>query len=224
MMFSAPLQSPVAVVFTRRPGDTYVRGDERDRVGANLPTSAAWLGWLPVASLLLAADGRATAVNPAWVALSSMAAEDSLGHGWLNAVVAPEREAFGARMRLAVAQGKPGRGGCHLATAAEGQWSSWWWQPPPAGGLVCIAVAEDGRDHAAPGTGTATDLASAVVHRLFRVGLTLQSAAGLCQGPAAVRLQNAVDELDGLIRDIRDAAFGTHAAPQDGGDPGRGRR
>jgi hypothetical protein len=184
-----------------------VGGDKVVPAGANPPTSSAWIGWLPVASLLLAADCRATAVNPAWVALSSMAAEDSLGHGWLNAVAAPERKAFGTRMRMAAALGILGRGGCHLTAAAEGQWSRWWWRPAPAGGLVCIAVTEDGQAAAMPETGTTTDLASGVIHRVFRAGLILESAAGLCRGPTAVRLQNAVDELDDLIREVRDEVF-----------------
>ena len=46
-----------------------------------------------------------------------------------------------------------------------------------------------------------------VVHRLFGVGLTLQSAAGLAEGPVAARLQQAVDELDAIIRDVRTAVF-----------------
>jgi len=92
-----------------------------------------------------------------------------------------------------------------------------------AGGLVCVAVVEDGQAHAARGTETTEDLASAVVHRLFRIGLTLQSAAGLCQGPAAVRLQNAIDGLDDLIREIRDAVFKTHTAFPDNDDPYRRR-
>lgn len=205
-----------------------MRGDEADRAGANPPTASAWLGWLPVASLLLAADGRATEVNPAWVALSSMTEEDSLGYGWLNAVAAAEREAFGTRMRLAAALGTPGRGGCHLAAARggqrnsrEGQRSRWWRRPAPAGGLVCVAVPEDGQAQVIPATGTTTDLASAVIHRAFRAGLILESAAGLCHGPAAGRLQDAVDELDGLIREVRDAVFGTYTASPGNGDPGR---
>lgn len=187
--------------------------DEGPPAGANPPTvwrtATAWLDWLPVASLLLAADCRATAVNSAWLVLSSMAEECSLGHGWLNAVAPPEREAFGERIRLAAALSKPGSDGCHLTTA-EGQWSRWWWQPAPSGGLVCVAVIEDGQALAAPEAGTITDLASAVVNRLFRTGLILQSAAGLSDGPAAVRLQRAVDELDELVRDIRDVVFRTH--------------
>jgi signal transduction histidine kinase len=45
------------------------------------------------------------------------------------------------------------------------------------------------------------------VHRLFGVGLTLQSAAGLADGPVAARIQSAVDELDTVIRDVRTAVL-----------------
>jgi hypothetical protein len=194
---------------------TQVRADEGFPAGANPPTAwrtvTAWLDWLPVASLLLAADCWATAVNSAWLALSSMTEEDSLGRGWLNAVAPPEREAFGKRVRLAAARGKPGSDGCHLM-AADGQWSRWWWQLAPSGGLVCITVMEEGQGSVPPGAAITTDLASAVVDRIFRAGLILQSAAGLSDGPTAVRLQRAVDELDDLVRDIRNAVFNPHAA------------
>ncbi len=186
-----------------------MRVDEGFRAGANPPT--AWLDWLPVASLLLAADCWATAVNSAWLALSSMAEEDSLGRGWLDAVAPPEREAFGKRIGLASARGEPGSDGCHL-TAADGQWSRWWWRPAPSGGLVCVAVMEESQSGVLPGAAITSDFASAVVNRVFRVGLILQSAAGLADGSAAVRLQRAVDELDDLVRDIRDAVFNPHAA------------
>jgi hypothetical protein len=59
----------------------------------------------------------------------------------------------------------------------------------------------------AAGTDAGSALAGMVVHRLFGVGLTLQSAAGLAGGPVAERLQQAVDELDAIIRDVRTAAF-----------------
>jgi len=203
----------VAAVFTLGPGETHVCGDQADRAGAIPPAPSVCLGWLPVASLLLAADGRATAVNPAWLALSSMADEDCLGHGWLDAVVAAEREAFGTHVRLAAALGTPGRGGCHL-TAAGGRWSRWWWQPTPAGDLVCVAVTEDSQAQVIQET-RMTDLASAVVHRAFRAGLILESAAGLSRGPATARLRDAVDELDGLIREVRDAVFRTYTASPD---------
>jgi GGDEF domain-containing protein len=69
-----------------------------------------------------------------------------------------------------------------------------------------------GRD---TGTDAEKDLAGMVVHRLFGVGLTLQSAAGLAEGlvayqlgrAVACKLGQAVDELDAIICDVRTAAF-----------------
>lgn len=54
---------------------------------------------------------------------------------------------------------------------------------------------------------TGHDLAGLAVQRLFGVGLILQSAAGLAEAPVAKRLQQAVDELDAIIREVRTAAF-----------------
>jgi GGDEF domain-containing protein len=64
----------------------------------------------------------------------------------------------------------------------------------------------------------ATDLAGMVVRRLFGVGLTLQSAAGLADGliasqlgrAVAGKLWQAVDELDAVICEVRTAAFKLH--------------
>ena len=51
------------------------------------------------------------------------------------------------------------------------------------------------------------DVLALVVHRLFGIGLELQSAAGVADGPVADRLQLVVDELDELIGDARSMAF-----------------
>lgn len=50
-------------------------------------------------------------------------------------------------------------------------------------------------------------LADMVVHRVFGIGLVLQSAAGLAEDPVAERISRAVDELDAIIRDVRAAAI-----------------
>ncbi len=176
------------------------------------PDPAAFLGWLPVASLVLGADGSAKAVNSAWTALSEMPEHDSLGQGWLGAVVPAERDTFGARVRLAAARREAGQGGCHLGPAAGGQWTRWWWQPALAEGLLCVAVGEEGRDRAGPGSVLDADIASAAIHRIFGVGLILQSAADLADRPVADRIWQAVDELDDLIGDIRDAVFRSRPA------------
>lgn len=171
------------------------------------PQPAAWLGWLPVASLILGADGAATVVNSAWAAMSQMPEQDSLGHGWLGAIVPVEREAFGRRVRRAAAAGEPGRAACHLAGPPGVRWSRWWWRPAPVGGLVCVAVIDESPARTGQGSGMDIDLASAVVHRIFGIGLALESVAGLAGGPAAVRLERVIGDLDDLIRDIRATVF-----------------
>ena len=65
----------------------------------------------------------------------------------------------------------------------------------------------------AGGAGSLTDMLGLVVHRLFGVGLELQSAASRADGPAAERLRRAIDELDNLIREVRSAAF-RHGRPR----------
>jgi len=216
MVLSVPLRSPAVTVLTRTTGGVDVGPYEGDWARAQpvaWPQLAAWLGWLPVASLILGADGAATAVNSAWVAMAERPERDSLGHGWLGAVVPPEREIFGACMRRAAASGVAGRSGCHLAGAVGRRWSRWWWQPAPFGGLVCVAVVDDGQAGIAPAGGITVDLASMLVHRMFGVGLALESVAGLADGPAAARLQRAINELDDLIRDIRAAVFQARQFP-----------
>ncbi|HYA50454.1 MAG TPA: hypothetical protein VEG33_04730, partial [Streptosporangiaceae bacterium] len=55
--------------------------------------------------------------------------------------------------------------------------------------------------------GISAELAMAVVHRIFEAGLALQSAASLLPGPAATLVLRVLDDLDQLVRDIRNAAF-----------------
>lgn len=57
------------------------------------------------------------------------------------------------------------------------------------------------------------ELADTLVHRIFGVGLVLQSAASLADGPVAERLTRAVDELDAIIREVRSAAFREASQP-----------
>lgn len=63
-----------------------------------------------------------------------------------------------------------------------------------------LAVLED-RDR------IARDLHDHVIQRLFAVGLTLQSVDRAGLGAAGARLDGAVDEVDGAIRDLRRAVF-----------------
>ena len=91
--------------------------------------------------------------------------------------------------------------------------------PPPgrAGDWAdaMLLLAQD-RDRIAAGM---NDL---VVHRLFSAGLTLETALALMGGhPAAGKVQDAIDELDLAIRDVRNVVFALHQPdPLSGGQPG----
>jgi hypothetical protein len=116
------------------------------------PGQASWLGWVPLPALMLAADGSAVAVNPAWAAVLPVAAD---GDGWIEAVERPFRPALWARLRLAVAAGEPGSADCRVTGPDGGRWSRWWWHPvPPQNLVVCVGVIGDGRaGMARPGAG-----------------------------------------------------------------------
>ena len=59
---------------------------------------------------------------------------------------------------------------------------------------------------------SARDLHDTVIQRLFAVGLSLQGALMRTEDPSmSERIQEAVDEIDGTIRDIRTAIFALHA-------------
>jgi PAS domain S-box-containing protein len=58
----------------------------------------------------------------------------------------------------------------------------------------------------------ARDLHDTVIQRLFAVGLSLQGALGAAgDSKLAARIETAIDEIDGTIRDIRTAIFSLHA-------------
>ena len=78
-----------------------------------------------------------------------------------------------------------------------------------------------GQDEPGQASALVQALADMVVHRLFGVGLVLQSAADLADGPAGARLAEAAEELDAIIRDARTAAFDARAYPhpRDGSGP-----
>ena len=63
-----------------------------------------------------------------------------------------------------------------------------------------------------------SDLLDRVVHRLFQVGLSLQTAASLPGDVVRERLSNALDQLDDVIHEIRDYAF-TSGGDGGGADP-----
>jgi len=196
----------------------------------------AGIGWLPVASLVLAADGSAVAVNDAWVILSRLGRDGWRGEGWLRAVEPVDRAAVRERLRLAAAGGEPGSADCLLAGPGWRRQSRWWWWSGPAGELVvCVAGMDRGgaRESGAwPGsartgraagvaapTGIGGDLATAVIGRVFSAGLIVESVAGFAGDLAAVRLRQAAGELDAVIRDIRLAVLRRWAA---GNPPGGG--
>ena len=68
----------------------------------------------------------------------------------------------------------------------------------------------------------AEDMNDLVVHRLFSAGLALESALGLIGGHSgAVKVHEAIGELDLAIRDIRNVVFDhRQSGPLSGGQPG----
>ncbi len=79
-------------------------------------------------------------------------------------------------------------------------------------------LADLARDAAANQAHGTRDLLDRVVHHLFQVGQSLQTAASLPADVVRERLSHALDQLDDLIREIRDYAF---TSGGDGGDGGR---
>jgi hypothetical protein len=195
-----------------------VTGQAADRL---LPDPGAWpdlavvRDWLPLACLLLEADGSALAVSREWPVLSGLAAEDSLAGGWITAVDQPGRAVLQARLRDAALAGQAGQADARLA----GRRSRWWWRPRPADRLiVCVADLSDIQDRdglwhrlegeLAPAATGLEELVGGVVHRLFAAGLSLASAQAIVgDGAAGDRVAAAVDELDRAIRDIRAIVF-----------------
>jgi hypothetical protein len=188
------------------------------------PGQASWLGWIPLPALILAADGSAVAVNPAWATVLPVAAD---GDGWVEAVERPFRSALRARLRLAAVACEPGSADCRVAGPDGDRWSRWWWHPaPPQNLVVCVGVIGDGWAGAAlpapggiadqptqvrPGPASdvslTPDIAMAVVNRIFEAGLALESAASLLEGPMATVILRALDDLDQLVRQIRSAVL-----------------
>jgi hypothetical protein len=50
------------------------------------------------------------------------------------------------------------------------------------------------------------------VDRLYSIGLTLRSGAAIADGMAPARFEQALDQLDGIIRDTQAAVFESLAA------------
>jgi PAS domain-containing protein len=174
---------------------------------------AATLDALPLASLVLAADGSALAVNKEWALLFAAPGRPSAGAGWLDAVEPEDREPLWRLLAGAVADGIPGSADFRLTDSGGGRPCRWWWRSLAPGQLiVCVAdldVAMTSARATPPGlaVGESAGVAIGLVHRMFGVGLLLESAAGLADGPVRDRLLRAVGELDAVIRDIRTAVF-----------------
>ena len=173
--------------------------------------TAVRLDQLPLATLILAGDGTAVKANQAWAALTARAPETACGDGWPGLLAPADRGAFEALLRAAARAGQAGSAEVRLAGPGPERTSRWWWRPGPAGQLV-VCVAEVG-GLGPRGPEDVLDVLALVVHRLFGIGLEIQSAAGVADGPAAGRLQQVVDELDELIGDARSMAFERLSGP-----------
>lgn len=172
------------------------------------PELAAAVDSLPVALLLLAEDGTAVEVNGTWASLSGIPARASCGYGWLQAVDPFDRLVLRALIHDAAKAGQAGSGVFRMVTAGAEQACQWWWGPGPAARQLIVSVAALGdsqRDDQR--LAALTHVANMVAHRLFGVGLVVQAAAGVTEGSWRRRLQEAVDELDSVIRDVRSAVF-----------------
>jgi hypothetical protein len=185
------------------------------------PQPSINLDRLPLAALQLGTDGSATAVNVSWREMTRLGRERSVGRGWLRAIEPVDRDALTARLRGADVAGTCGSIDCRLVGAAGPRWSRWWWRPESNGGLVaCVADISNDRPQTrslleddagsvgrAPAAATVetvgAELANTMIHGVFAVGLTLESVTSLVDGVAAERLQDAVGQLDTLIKDIR---------------------
>ena len=79
--------------------------------------------------------------------------------------------------------------------------------PPKTAGDPAAAIMHQAQDHLRIGEG----IHEMVVHRLFSAGLALETALGLMgDHPVAGRIQEAISELDLVIRDYRTALFDHH--------------
>ena len=142
--------------------------------------AAVRLDQLPLATLILADDGTAVNANQAWAVLTAGAPEAARGDGWPGLLAPADRGAFEARLRAAAHTGQAGSAEVRLAGPGPERTSRWWWRPGPAGQLV-VCVAEVG-GLVQQGPDDVLDVLALVVHRLFGIGLEIQSAAGVADG------------------------------------------
>ncbi len=80
--------------------------------------------------------------------------------------------------------------------------------PAPAGTVTADVIRHLAEDH----DRIAQGLNDVVIHRIFAAGLDLEAALGLIgERPGTGMIYHALDELDQVIRDIRDTVFGIRA-------------
>jgi hypothetical protein len=178
----------------------------------------AALEWLPVASLILADDGTVLAANQAWgtlVGTSSLTNSDQgRDSDWLRAVWKADADALRAKLQAVAADGGTGSADVRLTGASRTRWSRWWWCAGPTGYLIVCASESVGpalvpgrrADDGAGDPAAISDTLDLVVHRLFGIGLGLQSVTSHADDVTAQRLQHVLDDLDELICDVRSAA------------------
>jgi hypothetical protein len=106
---------------------------------------------------------------------------------WFDMLISARRDANGQNLGATVA----------LSLARSQSWA----ELAESGSVAQGAVA------ASTAAGRCADLMQTMTHRLFGVGLLLQAAEDLAEGPLAGRLSRAGAELDAVIRDTRTAAF-----------------
>jgi hypothetical protein len=185
--------------------------DYRPDEGAGWRDFAYALDWLPVPCLMLTNDGTALAANDALAALTSTPQTLLLGDGWLDAVEPADRQSDKAMLYGRAASEGRGSFDCRILAANEPTRSRWQWRSCPYDGLVACAIIRDGdcpQDKpAAIDQADYADALGLVMHRIFGIGLDLQSLISRADEAMAGRLNQVVVELDLIIRDARTAAF-----------------
>ena len=120
---------------------------------------------------------------------------------WFDMLISPRRDGNGEYLGATVS----------LSLARSESWAE----------LAESALVSDGAAAAHAAAARCADLMRAMTYRLFGVGLLLQEAEGLAEGPISGRLSRAVAELDAIIREARAAAFGPGALPRSVAGPRR---
>ncbi len=183
--------------------------------GTALGELAGLLDALPVASLMLSADGKALVANQAFATLVGLPSAAVLGEGWLDMVEPASRSAVEAALRVGAADNKAGYFDCRMMTATEWRLCRFQWRPWSDGRLIACVTGSGGGHETWPlavEDGNLADAVALVVHRIFSVGLDLQSMVSRADREMAERLARAVTELDLIIRDTRSTIFRTRSS------------